>query len=195
MAATEIEIKLRRVGEFLERHRIDGVLLTERANFAWITGGRDNRQGSNAPIGCASILATRGERICIASVSDGPRMEIEELAGSGIRVVQHSWGQLSAAEKAYREVIGGRRIMCDVDPAGLGLSALPAGFVVMPWTLTDSVYDAHISRRVGALSSGAHGAVPSSPKLGRTAHIPVLWSTACAYIPRPPVRCLAAIEG
>src|SRR4051812_47222493 len=40
---TEIEVKTQRLSEFLDHHSLDGVLLTLRSNFSWITGGRVNR--------------------------------------------------------------------------------------------------------------------------------------------------------
>jgi hypothetical protein len=57
--ASEIDIKMRRLGEFLDRHKLDGVLLTLRSNFAWITAGRDNRIPNNSATGVASILAPK----------------------------------------------------------------------------------------------------------------------------------------
>ncbi|MEO6435681.1 MAG: hypothetical protein ABIP55_07950 [Tepidisphaeraceae bacterium] len=40
--ASELEIKAQRLGAFLDKHRLDGVLLTKREHFSWITCGRDN---------------------------------------------------------------------------------------------------------------------------------------------------------
>src|SRR5215217_2309140 len=72
--ASEIDIKARRLDEFLDRHGIDGVLLTRRDNFSWITCGKDNHIANNTPIGVASILATRdGKRVCLASTIEAPR--------------------------------------------------------------------------------------------------------------------------
>ena len=62
--SSESEIKIDRLGTFLDRRGLDGVLLTRRENFAWITCGRDNHIPNNSPQGIASILATRdGQRI------------------------------------------------------------------------------------------------------------------------------------
>jgi Xaa-Pro dipeptidase len=137
MAGSELEIKSKRLVEYLDRYRIDGVLLSERANFAWITGGRDNHVANNSRTGACAILATKTERICLANASEAPRMESEELAGMGIKTVNYPWHDSAAAQRAVREVIGARRVHCDVDVLGLGLSALPPGFEQMRWSLTE----------------------------------------------------------
>ncbi len=57
----EIKIKMDRLGKFLDRHGLDGVFLNHRANFAWITGGKDNYMAGNSPNGVAGIIATRDQ--------------------------------------------------------------------------------------------------------------------------------------
>src|SRR3954447_5413441 len=82
--AREIEQKQKRLAEFLDRHQLDGVFLQQRANFAWVTGGRDNHIANNTPEGVAGILATKDSRVCLANVIEAPRMASEELVGTGI---------------------------------------------------------------------------------------------------------------
>src|ERR1700683_2450078 len=88
-AADEIGIKLSRLGEFLGRHGLDGVLLCHRANFAWITGGRDNYILSSSQDGVAGILATADGRTCFTNSIEHERFLTEELAGTGIEVVSY----------------------------------------------------------------------------------------------------------
>src|SRR5262245_29555435 len=96
---TEFDIKQSHLNEFLERHKLDGVLLTMRNNFAWITGGRDNRIANTTPVGVASILATREKRLCLANSIEAPRMKTEELKNAGIDVVSFPWWDKWAAAK------------------------------------------------------------------------------------------------
>jgi len=72
---SEIQTKQQRLGEWLQRHSLDGVLLQRRANFAWITGGRDNHVANNSPVGIAAILATADSRLCLANTIEAPRMK------------------------------------------------------------------------------------------------------------------------
>src|SRR5437016_4955005 len=108
---TELAIKNRRLGEFLDRHGLDGVLLTLRSNFAWITCGKDNHIANNTPVGVASILATRdGKRVCLANRIEAPRMKDEELADTGIETIEFPWHDGVAGQKIVREVVAGRKI-------------------------------------------------------------------------------------
>src|SRR3954468_17083695 len=91
MADREIQTKQRRLGEFLDRHGLDGVLLQQRANFAWITGGRDNHIANNTEAGVAAVYATAGERICLANNIEAPRMEREELSRTDVDVGSFPW--------------------------------------------------------------------------------------------------------
>lgn len=137
MADREIQTKQRRLAEFLDRHGLDGVLLQQRANFAWITGGRDNHIANNTEAGVAAILATAGERVCLANTIEAPRMEREELARSGVEVVSFPWYDRKRGAAKVAEVIAGRKVAADVDPLGLGLPPLPPDFVEMRWSLTE----------------------------------------------------------
>ena len=135
--STEMQIKRERLAEFLERHQLDGVLLWQRNNFAWVTGGRDNHIANNAPQGVAAIFATPDRSVCLASSIEAPRMQQEELAGSGIEVVSFPWWDADAGRKVAREVLGGLRVACDGNDFGLGLPALPGNFAELRWSLTE----------------------------------------------------------
>lgn len=140
----EIKTKLHRLTEFLDRHRLDGVFLNHRPNFAWITGGRDNHIAGNSPNGVAAILATRDSRICFTNTIEGPRFAEEELAGAGIEVVTYPWHDPKAATKKLKELIAGRKLAADptdngeFDRFAAGLLPLPADFSQLRWSLTEA---------------------------------------------------------
>ena len=69
MQNREIAVKLEKLGEFLDRHRLDGVILGQRNNFAWITGGRNNMIPNNAAAGVAASSWSAGARSSPALVS------------------------------------------------------------------------------------------------------------------------------
>lgn len=136
MPTDEISAKLQKLGKFLDRHALHGVLLQHRNNFAWITGGRDNHIANNSPVGVAAIYATRDRRVCITNTIEAPRMKEEELAGTGIDVVAVPWWDPSAGRKAAIGLIEGKAAAADHDEYGLGLKALPADFRELRWQLT-----------------------------------------------------------
>jgi Xaa-Pro dipeptidase len=138
----EIKTKLGRLQEFLNRHRLDGVFLTHRAHFAWITGGKDNHIAGSSPSGVAGILATGDSRICFTNTIEAPRFKEEELAGTGIEVVFYPWQDPKAGTKKLKELIGGRKIAADPEDNGLydrfgaGFLLLSAEFTQLRWSLT-----------------------------------------------------------
>jgi Xaa-Pro aminopeptidase len=136
--SSELEIKTKNLTTLFDRHRIDGLLLSERANFAWATCGRDNHIANNTPIGVASLLFTRTERVCITSNIESTRLDFEELTGLGIKTISYPWHDKLASQKIVRDVIGSKRIYCDTDPLELGLNPLPPGFLELRWSLTDA---------------------------------------------------------
>jgi Xaa-Pro aminopeptidase len=138
----EIETKLKRLGEYVDRKRLDGVFLNHRAGFAWITGGKDNHIAGSSPSGVAGILATRDSRICFTNTIEGPRFSEEELAGTGIEVVTYPWHDPKAGQKKLKELIAGRKIAADPTDGGdcnrfgAGLVPLPDDFTQLRWSLT-----------------------------------------------------------
>ncbi len=134
---SELDIKSDRLAEFLDRSRLDGVLLQQRRNFAWITGGADNHVAEDTRLGCAAILATAGAQVCLATTIDAPRMELEELAGHDIEIVVVPWWDPERAHRIVTDLIGSAAVACDADPFGLGLPPLPEEFAELRWSLTD----------------------------------------------------------
>jgi len=148
-----MEIKQQRLNEFLERHGLDGVLLTRRDNFSWITAGRDNHIANNSPQGVASILASRdGNRVCFANTIEAPRMQREELEGTGIETHSFPWYDPGAARKVVEPVVGGRKVAADGETFGLPLAPLPREFDALRWSLTDAEIERYRSgaRRAAA---------------------------------------------
>ncbi len=152
--SSDIELKTARLGEFLDRHHLDGVLLTLRSNFAWITGGKSNRVPNATPVGVASILVTRdGKRVCLANRIEAPRMKGEELLGTGIETIEFPWYDGAAGQKIVKETIAGRKVAADSETFGLHLPALPGEFTALRWELTEAEIGRY--REAGRLASAA----------------------------------------
>lgn len=165
MSDIEIQIKRERLNEFLDHHGLDGILLSRRNNFAWITGGRDNHIANNTPVGVAGILATRERRICLANSIESPRMKNEELAGTGIEVIAFPWWDPAATRKTVKEVIGGQKIAADSEDFGLSLPALSPDFDQLRWSLTEPEivrYREGARRASGAMEQTCRAIQPGS---------------------------------
>src|SRR5215210_779541 len=79
----------------IARLNLGAILLRTPANFAWYTGGADNRVNLSAPLGASGILVTSDREYVVTSNIEAPRMREEETPG--IEVVEHPWYEDSEA--------------------------------------------------------------------------------------------------
>lgn len=169
MPGNEWQTKQQRLTAFLTRHDLDGVLLTHRNNFAWVTGGRDNHIANNSPVGVASILATRdGKRVCLANQIEAPRMRQEELSGTGIETIDFPWYDARAASDTVRDVVAGRNIATDSETFGLPLAPVPGDFAELRWSLLPAEIERY--RDGSRRASDAIEAACREVKPGMTGH-------------------------
>lgn len=124
----EIAEKTDRLARLLRDRGLGGVLLGTRANFSWITGGKENGVDLSREAGVASVLVgTDGRRWLLTNAIEMPRMLEEELAGQDLIPVELPWTEEQEdpgriAERA-RQVLGTSAPLA-ADQAGGGLPAL-----------------------------------------------------------------------
>ncbi|HHU48832.1 MAG TPA: M24 family metallopeptidase, partial [Clostridiales bacterium] len=89
----EIEIKVKRVIELLEKEDLNALYLTRQSNFAWITAGANGVITSCIEDSVASVLITRGgERYAITNVIEERRMrEEQQLEELGFKILSQAW--------------------------------------------------------------------------------------------------------
>lgn len=91
----EIEAKLERVAEFLDRQNLAAVLLSRHENIAWITGGQVEARvalGSETAV-TSLVITSEGRRYYIAPNNEAPRLAEEEFLGLGYEPVIYPWHQ------------------------------------------------------------------------------------------------------
>jgi len=88
---------------------IERLLLRRPANFAWYTGGADNRVDHGDTLGVAGILLTRQAAYVLTNNIEAPRMREEQTPW--MEVVEHPWHEEPAA--LLRELTGGASIGAD----------------------------------------------------------------------------------
>jgi Xaa-Pro aminopeptidase len=168
----ELTEKRRRLAGFLAENKLDGLLFSTRANFAWATGGRVNRILNASPVGVAAVLMTPEKTVCLTNTIEGPRFRDEELVdvptGEKIDVVEFAWYDAGSRRKVGAELLGGRRIAADVDAFDLGLPAIPKGFDLLKWSLTPEEIERY--RVGGKLASEAMEAACRDLKPEMTEH-------------------------
>src|SRR5215213_7667954 len=95
------ESRDRSLRELMDGHGVGALLLSSPANFAWYTGGADNRVDHGDPVGVASVLLTTDDAYILTNNIEAPKME----------VVEHPWHEESTA--LLRELTGGSSLGTD----------------------------------------------------------------------------------
>lgn len=88
--------------ELAERLGLGAVLLRTPANFAWYTGGADNRVDHSDPSGVAAVLVTPERGFILADNIEAPRMREEQTPG--MEIVEYPWHEGPA--KLLRDLTG-----------------------------------------------------------------------------------------
>jgi Xaa-Pro aminopeptidase len=132
----EREYKHQRVVRFLDRHGLEGVLLTRRCNFSWYTCGARNYVSTADDAGNSSVLVTAEGAAVIANNIEATRLLEEELAPREMDAVVYAYFDAEDRARAFGQAVGGRRIAADVPVAGVAAATLPAEFNHLRWSLT-----------------------------------------------------------
>ena len=83
------ETRDRSLRELMDARGVGALLLSRPANFAWYTGGADNRVDHGDPVGVASVLITRDDSYILTNNIESPRMREEQTPE--MEVVEHPW--------------------------------------------------------------------------------------------------------
>src|SRR5919202_818515 len=151
-----------RLRELMDRRRLEALLLRRSSNFAWYTGGADNRVDHASPLGVADILVTRDAEYVFTNNIEAPRMREEQTPD--FEVIEHPWYEDETA--AIREV---------VDNASLGAdfpleNALDVSSDVTPLRYVLDLDALELYRQVGADAAEAVAEAARSLKPGMREH-------------------------
>lgn len=122
---SETAEKLTRIRKYLKAKKLDGVILTSRGNFAWLSGGADNHVVSQSERGVGALVVTPKQALVVAN-----RIEIDRLAHeeplAGFAPKSYPWIQPLC--EALPKLLTGKKFLSD-DPAVTGYPELAADFV------------------------------------------------------------------
>jgi Xaa-Pro dipeptidase len=114
------EIRDRSLRELMDEWGLGALLLSSPANFAWYTGGADNRVDHGDLVGVASVLVTTDDTYILTNNIEAPRMREEQTPE--MEVVEYPWHEESAA--LLRELTSGAGVGTDFpSTSGSDLSA------------------------------------------------------------------------
>jgi Xaa-Pro aminopeptidase len=166
------ESRDRSLRELMDVHGVGALLLSSPANFAWYTGGADNRVDHGDPVGVASVLVTTDDAYVLTNNIEAPRMREEQTPE--MEVVEHPWHEEPAA--LLRELTGGAGVGTDFpSTSGPDLSAeiSPLRYVLDPDAI--DLYRDLGEDTVIAVSEAAASVSPDTDELDAAAQL----SAAC----------------
>src|SRR5918997_6446557 len=103
------ETRDRGLRELMDARGVGALLLSSPANFAWYTGGADNRVDHGDPVGVASVLVTMDDAYILTNNIEAPRMREEQTPE--MEVVVHPWHE--EPDTLLRELTGGGGVGTD----------------------------------------------------------------------------------
>lgn len=156
------EDRRQRLLEMADRLGLGAVLLGLPANFAWYTGGADNRVDHSQPLGVAAMLVTPDAEYVVADNIEAPRMREEETPG--FEVVEHPWHE--GAAPLYRELAGG--VPLGADFLIEDLRDVSEEISPLRYTLDAEAIDLY--KRAGTETSAAMEEAAASVSRGMTEH-------------------------
>ena len=144
----------------MDRLGLGAVLLGLPANFAWYTGGADNRVDPSVPLGVAAVLVTPDAEYVVTDNIEAGRMREEQT--TGFEVVEHPWYE--KASSLYRELAGGATLGTDFPLEG----ARDVSEEVAPLRYVLDAEAIELYRRAGAETAAAMGEAAASVSVGMT---------------------------
>jgi Xaa-Pro aminopeptidase len=103
------EFREEKLRDLMQERGLGALLLRRPANFAWYTGGADNRVDRGDPLGVASILLTLESSYVLTDNIEAPRMRSEQTPD--VEVVEHPWHE--GADALLVQLVGGSQLGTD----------------------------------------------------------------------------------
>src|ERR671916_2833131 len=151
------ETRDRSLRELMDKHGVGALLLSTPANFAWYTGGADNRVDHGDPVGVASILVTMDAAYVLTNNIEAPRMREEQTPE--MEVVEHPWHEEPADH--LRELTGGTGVGTDF-PSTSGPD-LSAEISPLRYVLDGDAIESYRRPGAGTAHAGSEAAGSLSP--------------------------------
>ena len=161
----EVQVKLERVRQFLAVHDLDAVVLNNKINFQWLTGGADNHVVLDTDDGIAAVVVTRDGQHLITSNIEAPRLEDEEVGYLPFEIHYMNWHRENRGAM-LGTIVAGRIGTDGTWPAG----AVPLAeeLARLRWQLTEAEIERY--RQLGGLTARALSQTAAAIEPGMTEH-------------------------
>lgn len=166
----ELQIKVERLRRFCADNSMHGLMLTSRANFAWITCGGLNYVNRASETGVAAVLVTPDRLVLLADNIEMQRLVEEELGeelADAFDTAEFDWYDPDDRRRTVETMIGGRSVGCDT-PQGPGQRIAPKTMGDLRVPLTDAEVDRYVA--LGRLAGAQTEAICRRIEKGMTGH-------------------------
>ena len=99
-----------KIRKWLQENNYDGIIITRRDNYAWLTSGAENHVLSSTETGVASLYITVDDAWIFADSIDAGRMK-DEQNPLGAKVMEIAWYE--SMEMVIKETIAGKKVVSD----------------------------------------------------------------------------------
>ncbi|MCX5641888.1 MAG: hypothetical protein NTY10_01390 [Candidatus Omnitrophica bacterium] len=89
----EFAVKLSRLRCFLAENKKEGILINRQDNFAWLTGGGENRVVTASDSGASDLLVTAQKIYLLANNIESGRVMQEEVSSLAIEPLVFPWDE------------------------------------------------------------------------------------------------------
>ncbi len=113
---------IQKIRNYMAQAGFDAMVLKTRANFAWVTGGRDNHIVSTSEFGVADLIVLPEKVVCVTNSIEARRIQEEELFDLDIEMVAPDWTE--SADGQLDALLHGKRVGFDTrDARGVNVAA------------------------------------------------------------------------
>ena len=137
-ASKEIQEKEKRIQEYMANKKLDGIILNRSDNWAWITGGRNDRIIYTTEYSMMYLIITKDlKKYCITPNVESNRLEIEDLGDIDYKIYSFPWYDDSQKEALFRKIIKDKKFASDVESIN-GVNKLDEDFNRLRFSLTEN---------------------------------------------------------
>ncbi len=185
----EVQTKLTRVREFIAGRGLEAMLLSTRANFAWLTAGASNHVGLGSNTGVGSLLVTRDGQHLLTNNIEAGRFEDEEIGDLPFEIHYMQWDE-EDTEEMLNTIVSGR-VGSDI-PLSYA-EDVSGSFSRLRWRLLEPEIERY--REIGRIASEAIARTGRRIEPGMTEHeIAGIMMDEVFAAGAQPVVCLIAAD-
>lgn len=167
--------KRQRLRIWMDQQGYQGVIISRRDHFAWITAGGDSRVLNNIESGVAHLLITPTQMYLLAHTMDAERILLEQVPGQGYEPVSMRWHEGDPRLRALSITTG--RVAADTSLPGIPKVDSEISFLHYPLTSLEMDRSRWLGRTVNRILEE----VAASVRPGET-EVEIAQRMHCAHI-------------